>query len=145
MTEIPLNGDGIMDFVTARKIVRFKIDGELFEGVPEIPGELMLEYGVKSALLSKDDLTTDEQLSIIKALMGIMVMPESFERLVARLRDRTNPLTIETFMKVMNWLFTQYAGRPTTPDSDSSDGSGDQESGTNSTESVPETVSTSSV
>jgi hypothetical protein len=126
--------DDIMDFTPKRKIPRFRIGDDIFTGVAEIPAELSLDFAQKAALMGQEGQTTAEKLAVIRELISVVLMPESAAIFIARLSDSANPIGINSFRDVLPWLLKQYMGTPTTPDSDSSSGPGNQESGKNSTE-----------
>lgn len=136
MSEQVIPDDGIMDFTPKREVPRFRIGTDVFTGVVEIPAELSLDFSQKAALMGQEGQTTAEKLAVIRELISIVLVPESANIFIARLSDPANPIGISSFREVLPWLLQKYMGTPTTPDSDSSSGSGSQESGKSSTEST---------
>lgn len=133
----------VHDFTIARPRVQFKLDGDVFTGVREIPAVKAMEFSGHADKLLRDDLPTDERIAGFMDILHLLLLPESAELFISRLNDPVNPIGIQTMLKVVPWLFEQYAMRPTTPDSDSSTGSGNPESGTSSTASTSDVESTS--
>jgi hypothetical protein len=126
--------DDIMDFTPMRTAPRFRIGQDIFTGVVEIPAELALEFSQKASMMGADDQTPAERIALVRDLMGMVLVPESAKLFNHRLGDPDNPIGMSSFSAVLPWLFKKYAGTPTTPDSDSSSGPGNLESGTSSTE-----------
>lgn len=131
MTEVNLTEE-IMDFSLPRGNIKFRLENDVFEAVPEIATELALEFVDDAAALEEDKISTREQLAVIKKLFHMVLLPESAERFVARLRDPANPIGPERFQRVLTFLMERYGLRPTEPDSDSSPGSDVRETGTSS-------------
>lgn len=136
MSEQLAPDDDIMDFTPKRKAPRFRIGEDIFTGVTEIPAELSLDFSQKAAQMGKEGQTTAERIAVIRELISMVLVPESAEIFNHRLSDTTNPIGISSFSDVLPWLLQKYMGTPTKPDSDSSSGPGNQESGTSSTEST---------
>lgn len=132
---IPVDDD-IMDFTPKVKVPRFRIGNDVFTGVVEIPAELSLDFSQKAALMGTEGQSPAERIALIRELISIVLVPESAEVFNRRLGDRNNPIGLTSFREVLPWIFKQYTGTPTTPDSDSSSGPGNQESGKSSTEST---------
>jgi len=128
--------DDIMDFTPTRKVPRFRIGEDIFTGVLEIPAELALEFSQKASVMNAENQTPAERIALVRDLMEIVLVPESAKLFNHRLGDPNNPIGMSSFSAVIPWLFKKYTGTPTTPDSDSSSGPGNQESGTSSTEST---------
>lgn len=133
----------IQDFTTEKPRVQFKLDGDIFTGVREIPAVKAMEFSGHADKLQREDVSMEERIVLFMDILHLLLEPESAERFIARLADPANPIGVQTMLKVVPWLFEQYALRPTTPDSDSSTGSGNQESGTNSTASTSDVALTS--
>lgn len=137
MTDIvdftPRANDNIRDFTVEKPRVRFRLDGDVFTGVRDIPAVLAMEFSNHSEQLKRDDAPMEERIEGFKNILRLLLEPESAELFISRLTDSVNPIGVQTMLKVVPWLFEQYAQVPTTPDSDSSTGSGSPESGTSST------------
>lgn len=143
MTEIvdftPRASSEVHDFTVEKSRVQFKLDGDIFTGVRDIPAVKAMEFSGHADQLKRDDAPMEERIAGFMDIIRLLLEPDSAELFIARLNDSANPIGIQTMLKVVPWLFEQYSLRPTTPDSDSSTGSGNPESGTSST------VSTSGV
>jgi len=138
--------DGVIDFTPRRPRVQFRIGDDLFTGKVEIPTMVAMRFAAKASRTvdSMDGEFNDEGIQQTIDLIRMMLVKDSADLLIERLDDDTNPVGMETFMKLVPWLMEQYGMRPTTPSSDSQDGSQNQDGGTNSTESLPLTELTSS-
>lgn len=136
--------DGIMDFSSGRRSLKFRVDDDIFEAAPDIAAELALDYGDKvDRLTSGDDTTSaDDQRDIIHALFRMVLFPESADRFIARLSDQRNPIGHQKIIKITQWLFEEYGLRPTESDTASSTGSESRDAGTNSTVTTPAVAST---
>lgn len=136
MSEQVIPDDDIMDFTPKQKPPRFRINDDIFTGVSEIPAELALDFSQKAAKMGDEGQTPAERIELIRELIDIVLLPDSATIFKKRLSSKENPIGLTAFRQVLPWLFKKYAGTPTTPDSDSSSGSGNQESGKNLTEST---------
>lgn len=138
---VDLDADGVPDF-TPPPGPRFRVYGEVYEGVREVMPDLLLDVLAKMENL--EDVEFAEQLAMIKECMLALLTAESGERFVANMTNRAEPIGLQTLQSSMNWLIGRYTARPTEPDSDSSPGSGNPEFGTSSTETTSAGESTSS-
>lgn len=136
MSEHVTPDDGIMDFTPKREVPRFRIGTDVFTGVVEIPAELSLDFSQKASSMGDESQTPANRIATIRELINMVLVPESAEIFNRRLGDPHNPIGIASFRDVLPWLLKQYMGIPTTPDSDSSSGPGNQESGKNSMENI---------
>lgn len=147
MTDIvdftPAQSREIQDFTSEKPRVQFKLDGDVFTGVRDIPAVRAMEFSGHSDALLRDDISMDERIAGFMDILRLLLVPESAELFITRLSDPINPIGVKTMLKIVPWLFEQYSLRPTTPDSDSSTGSGNPESGTSSTVSTSGAESTS--
>ena len=147
MTEIvdftPASTPAVQDFTVDKPRVQFKLDGDIFIGVRDIPAVKAMEFSGHSDKMSRDDVSMAERIALFMDIIRLLLEPESAERFITRLSDSVNPIGVQTMLKIVPWLFEQYSLRPTTPDSDSSAGSGNPESGTSSTVSTSGVASTS--
>jgi hypothetical protein len=135
--------DDVYDFTVAKPRVQFKLDDDIFVGVRDIPAIKAMEFSGHSDKMQREDVTMEERIALFMDILRLLLEPESADRFIARLSDSTNPIGTSTMLKIVPWLFEKYAARPTTPDSDSSAGSGNPESGTSSTVSTSGVESTS--
>lgn len=131
----------IKDFSTPTREVKFKIDEDIFNAVPDIAGGLLIDFAVHAASLSEAELESQPQ--IFTAMFDLVLFDDSAKLFTERMRDKNRPITISQAMDVVNWLMEQYGMRPTQPSESSSDGSAPQVSTTNLTGTAPVEVSTS--
>lgn len=134
---------GMQDFTVEKPRVQFKLDGDIFTGVRDIPAVKAMEFSGYADKMQSEDMEMSERIAGFMDILRLLLVPESAELFIARLNDPVNPIGAQTMLKVVPWLFEQYTQRPTTPDSDSSTGSGNLESGTSSTVSTSGVESTS--
>lgn len=139
----PRPADSIHDFTVVKPRVQFKLDNDVFIGVREIPAVKAMEFSSHSEQLKREDAPMEERIAGFMDILRLLLEPDSAELFISRLTDSINPIGVQTMLKVVPWLFEQYAQVPTTPDSDSSTGSGNPESGISSTASTSDAVSTS--
>lgn len=135
--------DDVHDFTIAKPRVQFKLDDDIFVGVRDIPAIKAMEFSGHADKMQRDDITMEERIALFMDILRLLLEPESADRFIARLSDSANPIGTPTMLKIVPWLFEKYSMRPTTPDSDSSAGSGNPESGTTSTVSTSGVESTS--
>lgn len=121
--------------------VRFSMDGDVFDAVPEIPAYVLAELVEKFSNASAADVAGrfKEMLAVIRQLL----VPDSREAFERRLSDGGNPISLPQLQDLIVWLMGEvYGARPTPPPSPSpappSDG------GQPSTDGAPPTISTSS-
>lgn len=127
--EPKVDDDGVMDFTPERKAIKFKVDGDIFEAVRDIPTVSAMAFTEYTDQFSKG--TTDERIDAMKKLFNLLLKEESAERFMARMSDADNPIGIKTTLDVVPWLIEQYGlGRPTVPSSNSLDGSAALDDGT---------------
>lgn len=138
---VDLDDEGIPDF-TPPPGPKFRVYGEVYEGVREIGADTIL--GVMASAQNLDEITPEDQVKTIKDIMTKVLVAESAQRFVDNMSNIVEPIGLRTLMKTLHWLIEQYAGRPTEPDSDSSPGSESPESGTSSTAITSAEESTSS-
>lgn len=138
---VDLDDEGIPDF-TPPPGPKFRVYGEVYEGVREIGADTILD--VMASVQNLDGTSPQAQVQMIKDIMRKTLVAESAERFVDNMSNGAEPIGLRTLMKTLNWLIEQYAGRPTEPDSDSSPGSESPESGTSSTATTSVEESTSS-
>lgn len=132
-TVIPVD-DEVMDFSSRRKSFRFRVDADVFDAAPDIPAELAIRFADLTASLENNEVgTPEDQIKVMHELIRMVLFPESAERFIVRLSDPANPIGSNKINDIIKWLFEEYGLRPTTPDADSSTGSGNQDTGTSLT------------
>ncbi len=129
------------DFSRPRKKIAFTIDGDVFEGAPVMPAETLMQFGSKLAVGE----TSEENFRTMGRLLEMVLLPDSYKRIMERLSSRENPIDIEQLSDLVPWLLEQYGLRPTRPSSSSADGPPSPESGTTSTETTSAAGSISSI
>lgn len=136
------NPNGPKDFSRPRKRIFFTIDGEEFDSAVGLAAEVFVEFTVRFKQFNESDTWADNYAAL-RAALELVMLPESFERLAARLKDKSNPVDMEQMADIVIWLLEAYGLRPTRQSSDSSDGQPSPEPGTSSTENSPVEVSIS--
>lgn len=130
------------DFTRPRKRLNFTIDDDEFEAAAALPGDVFAEM-VALHDSAADAQTFQDQHDLLKQALRIALLPESWERFAARLKDKQRPIDDDQSSDVVIWLMEEYGVRPTQPSQPSSDGPSSPESGTSSTESTQHAESTS--
>lgn len=116
-TQIVVADDDVMDFSSPRRVIKFRIDDDVFEAAPDIAAELALDYADKLDQLGGEDATFKQQKEIIHALFRMVLLPASADRFIERLSDQRNPIGNLKIEKITRWLFEEYGLRPTKSDS----------------------------
>jgi hypothetical protein len=142
MTEVlSPNDDGIRDF-TSHVNVKFRIDDDVFTGVVGIPANDLMHFGSLFDGVSDSDLA--DKPDAFKQMFELILDHASAMVFIARMSDKTKPITLTQIMDVLPWLMEQYGMRPSQPSSESSSGSANPDDGTSLTGSASATASTSS-
>lgn len=121
-----------MDFSATRKVIRFRVDEDVFEAAPSIAADLALEYAELAETLT-EGASMSKQRDVIHALFRMVLLPESADRFINRLSDQRNPIGHDQITRITQWLFEEYGLRPTEAGSASSTGSVNRDAGTSST------------
>lgn len=98
----------VRDFSTGRQPIRFRVDGDLFEALAELPA---LDSILLTELLNafdRVDVTGRERFEVIVKFLETVLVAESAERFVARLTSRAQPIGFNRLLDVMLWLVAQY-------------------------------------
>ena len=132
MTELTGADVPIRDFTRKRKRLIFRIDGDLFEAAPALPGKTLAAFASRFA--DVDKAPVDKQLDVFAEALGLVLLPESNARFQKRLDDLEQPIELEQASDVITWLMESYGHRPTDPSSESSSGPSSPASGTSSTD-----------
>lgn len=112
-----LADDGVMDFSNPAQNIKFRLDGDEFEALPEIAAVSMLRFADEATRLDRDDVGTDEKIKIIQGLFRMVLTTESATRFIRRLEDDAHPIGMARFGEIVEWLMERYGLRPTEPDS----------------------------
>ena len=130
------------DFTKKRKRLDFTIDSDTFEAASVIPGDVFAQF--VTTYNSRGDADDYQQThDMLKHALSLVLLPDSYERFAARLKDHANPIDDDQMGDVLLWLLEEYGMRPTQPSQPSSDGPASPEPGTSSTESTQPEESTS--
>lgn len=121
------------DFSRTRKSLAFTIDDDTFVPAAALPGDVYAEFVTLYNKTGRVD-NYQEQHDLLKAAMQLALLPESWDRFAARLRDKTNPIDDDQMADAVLYLLEAYGLRPTQPSQPSSDGPSSPVSGTSSTE-----------
>lgn len=130
------------DFTRKRKSLDFTIDDDTFVPATALPGDVFAEMvALHDAAI--DANTFQEQHDLLKQALELALLPESWERFAARLKDKARPIEDDQMSAIVIWLLEEYGVRPTEPSQPSSDGPASPEPGTNSTANTQPEESTS--
>lgn len=135
LVELPVTEE-MKDFTRPKRAIKFKVDDDVFEAVPEIAAGLVVQFAEEAELIDKDTVKPAELIKVLSNLFHYVLPPESATRLISRLSDPKNPLGLDRILEIIQWLLEQYGLRPTEADSDSLAGVLSPVDGTNSTENV---------
>jgi hypothetical protein len=69
-------------------------------------------------------------MRMFRELFAKVLLPESLDRLLARLSDMQRPIEVDQLPQVIEYLLGRYGMRPTEESSDSSTGSANPDGGT---------------
>lgn len=101
---------------TTKAPVPFTIDDEEFHVLGAIPAEEVAALLDMQAGLAAEGTGITEQYDGIKRLFESTMIPESWERFVARLGDRSRPIDFNLLTEISSWLSGEvWAARPTSP------------------------------
>jgi hypothetical protein len=123
--------------------VKFRIDGDTFVGVSNIPASDLLEFGRLFTGMTESDVIQDPKA--FTTLFNLVLTTESATRFLERMSSKTEPISMTQIMRIMPWIMGEYGMRPTEPSSNSSNGSPNQDDGTSSMVSVSPSALTSGV
>jgi hypothetical protein len=130
------------DFSRARPTVGFKIDNDVFTGVPAMSADDMV-----TLVATFSDMDENDPVQVAKTIKNIvrnLLDSRSADVFVNRMGDRTNPIEFDQANEIILWLMGEYGMRPTEQPSPSGSGPASPESGMSLTEPTSVAVSTSS-
>jgi hypothetical protein len=90
----------------AEKPLRFRVDDDVFECTAEMNAGAQF---ILAQMSSGDEM---EQMQRLGELLDSVLLPESAERFLRRMRDTVNPITTEQFVDIFAWLMEVYTRRP---------------------------------
>jgi hypothetical protein len=91
----------------------FKLEGQTFHAVPNIPGKLMIEFAAASQNAGDgEDADQSAAIAIIGTFFNRVLKPESAKRFNDLLESTETVITMERLGKIVEWLMTEYSGRP---------------------------------
>lgn len=114
------------DFTKKRKQINFLLDSP----EPYLCYPALALPSLQEIALISGNMTAETATESFAEFFKVVLQPESAERMNAKLYDRMNPLDSEQANEIMEWLMEEYGLRPTSPSSDSSDGSPTGDGGT---------------
>ena len=88
--------------------ISFKLHGEEFTCIGEIPGKVVLDLVARSGA---DDPA--ESAKVIEGFFSTVLQPESLERFNILAVDPTRIVSMETLSEIVAWLVEEYTDRPT--------------------------------
>lgn len=113
---VPID-DNVMDFSSPQENIRFRMDDDMFEAIPEIAAISMLRFADNAERLEDATISSEEKIKIIQDLFRMVLVPESSTRFIRRLDDSTHPIGMRRFIDVTQYLLERYGLRPTEADS----------------------------
>jgi hypothetical protein len=131
------------DFSRKRKPLQFTIDEDVFNAVPTIPAETMIEFAESMTSADPTSMSPAEMVHALRRVIEMVLHPKSLERFKERMRDPQSPIDMEQLDAVVTWLFEEYGMRPTQESSSSPSGDSPVVPGTGSTVTLPGEVSIS--
>lgn len=121
-TIVMIGDEEVFDFSGDQKPIKFKIDGDVFEAVRDLPALTAMEFGQYANTLETSD-NLDDQAKAVDRMFRLVLKPKSAEKFIERLTDSEEPIGAKQMNGVMMWLMGKYGFRPTAPSEVSSDGS----------------------
>lgn len=133
----------IKNFTKKRTPLRFQIDDDLFDAVPTIPAEIMIEFAESMTSADPTKMAPKEMVGALRRVIEMVLHPESLARFKTRMKDPLNPIDMEQLDEIVTWLFEEYGMRPTEESSSSSAGGSPVVPGITSMATLPDVVSIS--
>lgn len=125
---------GVKDF-SKRVSIKFKIDDDIFYGLPNLAVDQLIEFVGFTENISEAKI--QDQPQFIRRVIQLALTNESAQLFIERMGNKENPISLFQAMEIIPWLMEQYGMRPTKQSSDLLDGSDSQESGTKLMDSQP--------
>lgn len=85
----------------------FKLYDETFECRPAIQGRVLLDMAANSG--DEDS----NPAKVVRDFFSETLLPESYERFDALIKDPDKIVTVETLGEIVGWLVQEYGNRPT--------------------------------
>lgn len=123
----------IKDFSKARKQLRFKIDDDVFEAVPTVPAEVMIEFAEGFTSMDPTKISPKESVAALRKVVEFVLHPDSLVRFKERMSSALDPIDMGQLDEIVQWLFEEYGMRPTQESSSSLSGDSAPVPGTFST------------
>jgi len=133
----------IKDFSKKRKDIVFRIDDDVFQAVPVIPAETMIQFAESMTSADPSKMSPAEMVGALRRVIEMVLLPESLTRFSKRMGDPRNPIDMEQLDEVVTWLFEEYGMRPTVESSSSSAGDSPVVPGITSMGTLPDVASIS--
>jgi hypothetical protein len=146
------------DFSSKPRVVQFTVDGEVFRGRPYLPAQTMVDFTLRVEAMGEAATGSDGFNTMMESL-EMVLMPDSYQRLKARMKDPLAdlppeeaaavtelpylPIELPQLDEIIKYLMEEYGMRPTEQPSDSSAGPPAPASGTSSTADTSDAVSIS--
>lgn len=94
--------------------IEFTLDAQLYYAAPVAPGDAIMHTAVIA-----ESGTNGQRAMAIAEFLDTVLLPESAERIGARLRNPKDPLTAQDAGEIVRWLLEDVygEGRPTSPSS----------------------------
>lgn len=124
-------------FEVRRNPIEFEIAPETYTAGSLIPADTLAELSdIFAAMSETNSAGLSKQYEQIKEILGKVLLDESYDRFIPRLKDKVNGIDFATLTEVVGWIIGEATGgRPTQPSSSSGDTP--ESDGANSTDGVP--------
>src|SRR5919109_3664934 len=84
----------VHDFTVEKPRVQFKLDGDIFTGVRDIPAVKAMEFSGHADSLLSNDSPMAERIAGFMDILRLLLVPESAELFISRLKDPDNPISV---------------------------------------------------
>ena len=118
------------DFTKIRKPLQFKIDDDVFDAVPSIPAEVMIQFAEGFTSLDPAQMNPAQAVGALRQVIEFVLEPQSLDLFKERMASKTNPIDMGQLDEIVQWLFEEYGLRPTAESSPSLSGDSAQAPGT---------------
>lgn len=133
----------IKNFSKKRRDIVFQIDDDVFQAVPVIPAETMIQFAESMTSSDPSKMSPAEMVGTLRRVIEMVLLPESLALFSKRMADPRNPIDMEQLDEVVTWLFEEYGMRPTSESPSSSAGGSPVVPGITSMVTLPDAVSIS--
>jgi hypothetical protein len=87
--------------------ISFKLHGEEFECVPQVPGKLLLDL-----VAAEGENSNANAAHMVTEFFSRVLVDESWKRFDALLNDKNRIVNVSTLADITTWLIEEYTNRP---------------------------------